>query len=67
MNGYIHVYMVSFEPAEIADLIGIHILDTLGKIIDVKQVGLYWDHGLISIPDSNGLKSSKIQEKMISY
>ena len=30
-----------YESAQITDLIGIYILDTIGKIIDLKQVGLY--------------------------
>ena len=46
------VPMDSYNSAQIVDIIGIYILDTLGRIIDLKQVGLYKDDGLIFIPVS---------------
>ena len=57
--------MGAYDSAPIGDLIGIYILITLGKIIDLKQVGLYSNDGLIFIPDSNGSKTSKIHKKII--
>ena len=44
---------------------GIYILDTLGRIVNLEQVGLYWYDGIIYIPDSNGPKTSSIQKKII--
>ena len=57
--------MDSFNSAQIADLIGIYILETLGKITDLKQIGLYRDNGFIFISDSNSPKTSKIHKKVM--
>ncbi len=46
------VTLGSFDSSQIADLDGIYILDTLGRIIDLNNTGR--DVGLISIPLSNG-------------
>ena len=51
----------AYDSAQVADLIGICILDTLCRIVNLEQVGLYRDDGIIFIPDSNGPKTSKIQ------
>ena len=59
------ISMGAYNSTQIADLIGIYILDTLGRIIDPKQVGLCRDDGLIFIPDSNGPKILKIHKKII--
>ena len=48
------VPMGAYDSAHVVDLIGIYILDTLGRIINLEQVGLYRDDGIIFIPDSNG-------------
>ena len=52
------------QSAQIADLIDIYIIDTLGSIIDKEQVGIYKDDGLIHIPNSNGPKSSQLQKQI---
>ena len=57
--------MAAYNSTQVADLVGIYILDTLGRIVDLKKVGLYWDDGIIFIPDSNGPKTSNIQKKII--
>ena len=44
---------------------GIYILDMLGRIVNLKLVGLYRDDGIIFIPDSNGPKTSKIHKTII--
>ena len=54
-----------YGSAQVADLIGIYILDTLGRIINKEQVELYRDDGIIFIQDSNGLKTTKIQKEII--
>ena len=57
------VTMVSFDSAKIADLLGIYILDTLVRFLKLNNIGIYRDYGSISIPNSNGPRTSKIQEK----
>ena len=57
--------MGAYDSAQVADLIGIYILDTLGRIINLEQVGLYRDDGIIFIPDNNGPKTSNIQNKIV--
>ena len=59
------VPMGAYDSAQVADLVGIYILDTLGRIVNLQQVGLYRDDGIIYIPDSNGPKTASIQKKII--
>ena len=59
------VSMGAYDSSQIADLIGIYILDTLSRIIELKYIGIYRDDGLIYIPDSNGPKTSNIEKKII--
>ena len=33
--------MGAYNSAQVADLVGIYILDTLGRIVNLEQVGLY--------------------------
>ena len=35
------VTMGSFDSAQIADLVGIYILDTLGRFLNLNNVGIY--------------------------
>ena len=59
------VPMGAYDSAQVADLVGIYILDTLGRIVNSQQVGLRRDDGIIYIPDSNGPKTASIQKKII--
>ena len=59
------VSMGAYDSAQVADLVGIYIIDTLGRIVNLEQVGLYRDDGIIYIPESNGPKTSSIQKKII--
>ena len=59
------VPMGAYDSAQVADLVGIYIRDTLGRIVNLKQVGLYGDDGIFYIPESNGPKTSSIQKKII--
>ena len=54
-----------FDSVQIAGLAEIYILDTLGRFLNLNSIGIYRDHGLISIPSSNRLLTSKIQKKVI--
>ena len=40
----------SFDSAQVADLVGIYILDTLGRITNLNNIVIYQDDGLIFIP-----------------
>ena len=46
--------MGSFDTVQIADLVGIYILDTLSRFLNLNNVGIHYDDGLIFIPYSNG-------------
>ena len=54
--------MGGYDSAQIADLVGLYILDTLIRIISPVQIGLYHDDGLIYIPNSDGPSSLCIQK-----
>ena len=51
--------------SQIADLVGLYILNVLNRFINSDHVGLYRDDGLMYIPNSNGPNSSSIQKKII--
>ena len=51
--------------SQITDLVGLYILDVLSRIVSPEQMGLYYNEGLIYIPNSNGPISSRIQKKII--
>ena len=59
------ITMGSSDFALIADLVGIYILDTLGRFLDLSNIRIYRDDGLISIPNRNDSLTSKIQKKVI--
>ena len=59
------VTMGSFDSAQIADLVGMYILDMLGRFLNLNNISIYGDDGLISIPNSKRLLTSKIQKKII--
>ena len=65
MRGHVDnfdVTMSACDSAHVSDFIGIYILNTLSRIVNLEQVGLYRDGGIIFIPDSNGPQSSKYTE-----
>ena len=57
------VPMGAYNSALIADLIGIYILETLGRIVNLEQMGPYRDDGIIFIPSSNVPETSKVHDK----
>ena len=60
------IHVGAYNSAQVADLIGIYILDTLGCIVNLEQMGLWaWDDGIIFVLDSKGPKTSKIYKKII--
>ena len=56
------VPMGGYDLAQIADLVGLYILNTLTRIIDPIQIRLYHDDG---IPNRDGPRCSSIQKKII--
>ena len=52
------------DSAQISDIVGMYILDCLGRVVGQDQVGLYRDDGLMIIPDSNGPKTCNIHKKI---
>ena len=54
-----------FDFAQIADSVGIYILNTIGRILNLKLIGLYRVDRLIYILNSNGPKTSRLQKKII--
>ena len=65
MTDNFDVTMVSFDSTQIADLVRIYILDMLGRFLNLNNIGIYRDYGLISIPNNNRPLTSKIQNKVI--
>ena len=59
------VPMGGLDSAQVADFIGIFILDTLSRAFDPTYIGLYRDDGLMVIPESNGPKTNRIHKKLI--
>ena len=59
------VPMGGYDSSQIADLVGLYILNMLTRIISLQQLGLYWNDGLLYIPNSNGPLSSSIQKRII--
>ena len=51
-----NVTIESFDLAQIADLVRIYILNTNAWILNLSQISLYRDDGLIYIPNSNDYK-----------
>ena len=54
--------MVSYDGAEICELVGIYLLSLLANIIDENNSGLYCDDGLISLRNVNGQKMNRVRK-----
>ena len=59
------VPMGGLDSAQIADFIGIFILDSLSRAFDPTYMGLYRDDGLMVIPNSNGPETNRTHKKLI--
>ena len=57
------VPMGGYGSAQIADLVALYILNTLCRIVDTIQNGLYYNDGILYIPNSDGPKCSNMQKK----
>ena len=59
------VPMGGYDSSQVADLVGLYILNMLTRIISPHQLGIYHDDGLLYIPNSNGRLWSSIQKRII--
>ena len=57
--------MDGYDSTQITDLVDLYILNPLSRIVDSIQIGLYYDDGILYIPNSDGPKCSSIQKKKI--
>ena len=57
--------MGSYDGAEICELVGLYILDTLSKKLNKNEMGLYRDDGLILLRNKNGHEMDKIRKQII--
>lgn len=55
----------AYDSVQVANIVGIYILEILSRIIDPKQISLYRDDRLIYIPNSNGPLTMKLQKKLL--
>ena len=56
--------MGGYDFSQIADLVGLYILNMLTRIISPQQLCLYHNDGLLYMPNSNGPLSSSIQKSI---
>ena len=61
-SGNFDVPIGRYDSTQIADLVGLYILDTLSRIISPVQIGFIPYDGLIYIPNSDGPSNSSIQK-----
>ena len=54
-----------YDSSQVADLVGLYILNILTRIISPQQLGLYRNDVLLYIPNSNGPLCSSIQKRII--
>ena len=57
--------MGEYDSTQIADLVGLYILNNLSRIVDPLQIGLCYNDGILYIPNSDGTTCSSIQKKII--
>ena len=58
-----HVLTFFYDSAQVVELIVIYVLDMLGRIVNLEQVGFYHDDGIIFNLHCNCSKTFKIQKK----
>ena len=64
-NNCFDVTMGSYDGAEVCELVGLYILDTLSQKLDKKDIGLYRDDGLILLKNKNGHQTDRIRKEII--
>ena len=58
------VHMGGYDSSQITDLVGLYILDSLSRVVDPIQLGLYHNDGILYISNSDGPKCSSIQKRL---
>ena len=61
------VPMGAYESAQVVELVGSYILDTLGGVINLEQVGIYRDDGVIFIPTVTTLRLLKYGRRLLEH
>ena len=64
-NDLFDVTMGSNDSSEIAELVGLYLLDQLGKRFGKNQIGLYRDDGLAILPSTSGPKAERARKDLI--
>ena len=57
--------MGGYDSAQIADLLGLYILNTFLRIVLLIQIVLYYNDGILYIHNSDGSNRSNIQKKIM--
>ena len=58
------VSMGAYDGAEVCELIGIFLLNLLGRQYDPKNIGLYRDDGLSIFKNSSGPQMEKFKKRL---
>ena len=61
-NSLFHVMMGSHDAAEVRELVGIYVLNTLANKYDKNNIVLYRDDGLAAFKNTSGSKADKIKK-----
>ena len=61
------VSMGAYDGAEVCELIGIFLLNLLGRQYDTKNIGLYRDDGLSLFKNCSGPQMEKIKNTYKKY
>ena len=61
-NSLFDVTMGSYDRAEVCELVGIYVLNTLANKYDKSNIGLYRDDGLAAFKNISGSKADKIKK-----
>ena len=61
-KGTLDVTIWNYDGAEVCELVGAYILNTLAKKYDKAQIGIYWDDGLAILKDVTGSQAERIKK-----
>ena len=62
----VKIHLVSYDGAEICELVCLYFLNKLSKILDKADGGLYKDDGLAAVNNSNEPLKDKLRQKIIA-
>ena len=64
-NDLFDVTIGSNDSSEVAELVGLYLLDQLGRKFGKNQIGLYRDDGLVILPTTSGPKAERARKDLI--